>query len=143
VFTGPGGAAGLPRGTRTLLSRENFHRVYAQALDRAANPAAARLRPTARRILDALAAGGPQTLDRLVARLTYGAVRQLAPSTVAGALGELEAAGLAVANGLDDARGWAVAPPTAGPLTTWTCAVPTTCGTPSRPGWRTPPSPPG
>jgi integrase len=25
---------------------------------------------------------------------------------------------------------------------TWTCAAPMTCGTPSPPGWRTPPSPP-
>jgi integrase len=115
VFTGPGGAAGLPRGTRTLLSRDNFHRVYEQALARAANPAAARLRPTGRRVLDALVAGGPQTLDQMVARLTSGAVRPLAPRTVGVALGELEATGLAVANGPDVARYWAVAPPTPGP----------------------------
>jgi integrase len=114
LFTGPGGAAGLPRGTRTLLSRDNFHRLYEQALARCANPAAARLRPTARRVLGVLVAGGPQTLDQVVARLA-GDVRPLAPGTVGVALGELEAAGLAVADGQDAAR-WAVAPRAPGPL---------------------------
>jgi integrase len=116
VFTGPGGAGGAARGTRTLLSRDNFRRVYTQALARAANSAAARLRPTARRVLDVLAAGGPQTLDHVIARLTSRTARPLTPPMVAVALGELEATGLAVTNGPEDARWCAVTPPTPGPL---------------------------
>jgi hypothetical protein len=34
-------------------------------------------------------------------------------------------------------------PPPARTWPTWTCMAPTTCATPSRPGWRTPASPPG
>jgi integrase len=115
VFTGPGGAAGLPRGTRTLLSRDNFHRVYEQALARAGNPAAAALLTSGRRALRALQEGGPQTLDQVAARLASGG-RRLTPRTVGMALGELEAAGLAVADGRDAACCWAVAPPAPGPL---------------------------
>jgi integrase len=115
VFTGPGGAAGLPRGTRTLLSRDNFHRVYEQALVRASNPAAARLRPPARRALRALQDGGPQTLDQVTARLASSG-RPLTRRRVGVALGELQAAGLAVTEGGAAARCWAAAPPTVGPL---------------------------
>jgi integrase len=115
VFTGPGGAAGLVRGTRTLMSRDNFHRVYEQALARASNPAAAQLRPSARRALRALQDGGPQTVDQVNARLA-GSGRRLTPRRVGVALGELEAAGLAVTEGRDAACCWAVAPPTPGPL---------------------------
>jgi integrase len=79
-----------------------------------ANPAAARLRPTARRVLSALAEEGPQGLDQLVARLAGGG-RPRAPRTVGVALGELEAAGLAVANGQEATR-WAAAPRAPGPL---------------------------
>jgi hypothetical protein len=50
VFTGPGGGAGVPRGTRTVLSRNNLRRTYHDALAKLADPAAP-LRPTARRIL--------------------------------------------------------------------------------------------
>jgi integrase len=35
VFTGPGGGNGVPVGTRTMLSRYNFRRVYQQAVTRA------------------------------------------------------------------------------------------------------------
>ena len=35
VFTGPGGGNGGPRGTRTMLSRHNFRRVYQRAVNRA------------------------------------------------------------------------------------------------------------
>jgi Phage integrase family len=52
----------------------------------------------------------------VVARLTSCAARALTPPTVAVALGELEAVGLAVAHGPHAARCWVVAPPTPGPL---------------------------
>jgi integrase len=115
VFTGPGGAAGRPRGTRTLLSRDNFHRVYEQTLARASNPAAARLRPSARRLLRVLQECGPQTRDQVTTRLNGGG-RGLTPRTIGVGLGELEAAGLAEATGQDDTRCWMVAPPRPGPL---------------------------
>ena len=35
VFTGPGGGPGVARGTRTVLSRHNFRRVYQHAVQRA------------------------------------------------------------------------------------------------------------
>jgi integrase len=35
VFTGPGGGNGVPVGTRTMLSRYNFRRVYQRAVARA------------------------------------------------------------------------------------------------------------
>jgi hypothetical protein len=60
VFTGPGGGGpGVPRGTRTVLSRHNLRRTYHNALAKLADPAAP-LRPTARRILLILRDGGPQ-----------------------------------------------------------------------------------
>jgi len=53
VFTGPGGGLGpggngVPRGTRTVLSRHNFHRTYQAALAKLADPTG-ELRPTAAR----------------------------------------------------------------------------------------------
>jgi hypothetical protein len=67
VFTGPGGGGpGVPRGTRTVLSRHNLHRTYQGALAKLADPAVP-LRPTARRILLILRDGGPQRLDQLAA----------------------------------------------------------------------------
>jgi hypothetical protein len=98
VFTGPGGGGpGVPRGTRTVLSRHNLHRTYQNALAKLADPAAP-LRPTARRILLLLRDdrdGGPQRLDQLAARLTAAGRRPIRPATVAAALDELHAAGLA------------------------------------------------
>jgi Phage integrase family len=52
-------------------------------------------RPTARRILLLLRDGGPQPLDQLATRLTAAGRRPIRPATVAAALGELHAAGLA------------------------------------------------
>ena len=52
VFTGPGGGpggpghAGVPKGTRTVLSRHNLHRTYQTALAKLADPTG-ELRPTA------------------------------------------------------------------------------------------------
>jgi hypothetical protein len=41
VFTGPGGGNGIPVGTRTMLSRYNFRRVYQRAVARARHDLAA------------------------------------------------------------------------------------------------------
>ena len=42
------GDAGVPKGTRTVLSRHNFHRTYHAALAKLADPTG-KLRPTAAR----------------------------------------------------------------------------------------------
>jgi integrase len=119
VFTGPGGGGpGVPRGTRTILSRHNLHRTYHHALAKLADPAAP-LRPTARRILVILRAGRPQRLDQLAARLTAAGRRPIRPATVAAALGELHAAGLAAVDDHDQdepAGRWAAVPVAGDPL---------------------------
>src|SRR5829696_10324514 len=95
VFTGPGGGGpGVARGGRTVLSRNNLNRTYHNAVAKLADPAAP-LRPTARRILLLLRDGGPQRVDQLAARLAAAGRRPIHPATVAAALGELHAAGLA------------------------------------------------
>jgi integrase len=113
VFTGPGGGGpGVARGTRTVLSRNNLRRTYHDAVAKLADPAAP-LRPTAGRILLLLRDGGPQRLDQLAARLTAGGRRPIRPATVAAALGELHAAGLAAVDdhGQDELTGrWAALP---------------------------------
>jgi integrase len=105
VFTGPGGGPGrrggpsVPRGARTVLSRHNLRRTYQGALGRLADLAVP-LRPTARRVLKALRDGGPQRVDQLAARLaTTG--RPIQAATIAVALRELQAAGLAAVD-IDD-----------------------------------------
>ena len=119
VFTGPGGGGpGVPRGTRTVLSRHNLHRTYQGAVAKLADPAAP-LRPTARRILLLLRDGGPQRLDQLAARLTAAGRRPIRPATVAAALGELHAAGLAAVDDhdQDELTGrWAALPVAGDPL---------------------------
>jgi hypothetical protein len=60
VFGGPG----VPRGTRTVLSRHNLRRTYHHALPSWPTPLSP-LRPTARRILLILRDGGPQRVDQL------------------------------------------------------------------------------
>jgi integrase len=106
VFTGPGGGPGqrngpsVPRGTRTVLSRHNLHRTYQGALAKLADPAIP-LRPTARRVLRALRDGGPCDVDQLAAQLTTNGRRPIRPATVAVALRELQAAGLAAVD-VDD-----------------------------------------
>jgi integrase len=100
VFTGPGGGPGrrggpsAPRGSRTVLSRHNIHRTYQGALAKLADPAIP-LRPTARRVLYALRDSGPQRVDQVASRLTANSRRLIRTATVAVALRELEAAGLA------------------------------------------------
>jgi integrase len=99
VFTGPGGGPGrrggpsVPRGARTVLSRHNLHRTYQGAVAKLADLAVP-LRPTARRVLKALRDGGPQRVDQLAARLAITG-RPIQPATIAVALRELHAAGLA------------------------------------------------
>jgi hypothetical protein len=118
VFTGPGGGAGVPRGTRTLLSRHNLHRTYHHALAKLADPAAP-LRPTAQRILLLLRDGGPQQVDQLAARLTATGRRPIRPATVAAALGELHAAGLVAVDDHDQDKltgRWVATPVARDPL---------------------------
>jgi integrase len=92
VFTGPGGANGVPRGVRTVLSRDNFRRTFHAAVAKLADHAAD-LPPSCKRVLKALRAGGPQTVEQLAARLA-GHGRKLAPRTVQAALHRLQAEGL-------------------------------------------------
>jgi hypothetical protein len=60
LFTGPGGGPGqlgsprVKKGTRTVVSRNNFRRTYRGALAKLTRPATAGLRPTAARVLKAL-----------------------------------------------------------------------------------------
>jgi integrase len=124
VFTGPGGGPGradgssVPRGRRTVLSRHNLHRTYRGAVAKLADPAAP-LRPTARRVLQVLRNAGPQHVDQLAARLSASGRRPIRPATVASALGELRAAGLAAVD-VDDLDGtvgrWSAVPTTRDPL---------------------------
>jgi integrase len=109
VFVGPGGGNGVQAGTRTVLSRDNFRRIYHAALAKLADPAAIDLRPTARRVLAALRADGPATAEELTNRLG-GRGRRLKVATVQVAVRELEAAGLAIADGGEGAR-WKAQPP--------------------------------
>jgi predicted ArsR family transcriptional regulator len=98
-MAGPGrpGGPSVPRGARTVLSRHNLHRTYQGAVAKLADPAMP-LRPTARRVLRALHDGGPQRVDQLAARLSTTGRRPIRPATIAGALEELHAAGLAAAD---------------------------------------------
>jgi integrase len=97
LFTGPGGGPGhrggpgVKKGTRTVLSRHNFRRTYHGALAKLADPATARLRPTAARIVGALRDHGPLTAEQLAAQLsTQGRTATMA--TIDRALAELAAA---------------------------------------------------
>jgi integrase len=91
VFTGPGGSNGLPRGTRSAMSRHGLLRVYKHALVRVADPVAS-LPYTPRRVLAALRDGEPQTAEQLRGRLRGRTPR---PATVLAALVTLQTAGLA------------------------------------------------
>jgi integrase len=120
VFTGPGGGpgrpggAGVPKGARTVLSRHNFHRTYHAALAKLAD-LSGELRPTAARVLKALRAGGPQTIDQLTAALAdHG--RAVRPATIQIALGELVAAGLVTEAGGDADGRWLALPGARDPL---------------------------
>jgi len=120
VFTGPGGGpggaghAGVPKGTRTVLSRHNLHRTYQTALAKLADPTG-ELRPTAARVLKALRADGPQTTDQLTETLaTHG--RAIRSATMGAALAELVEADLVASAGEDSEQRWAVLPTTPDPL---------------------------
>jgi hypothetical protein len=124
VFTGPGGGPGqrggpsVPRGARTVLSRHNLNRTYQGAVPKLADPAVP-LRPTARRVLRALRDGGPQHTDQLAAQLAAAGRRPTRATTVATALGELHAAGLAAVDDhdQDEPTGrWAALPVAHDPL---------------------------
>jgi predicted ArsR family transcriptional regulator len=108
----------VPRGARTVLSRHNISRTYQSAVAKLADPAVP-LRPTARRVLQILRNVGPQRVDQLAARLSTSGLRPIRPATVAGALGELHAAGLAAVDvdGQDvTADFWSAVPAAPDPL---------------------------
>jgi integrase len=113
VFTGPGGGV-VTRGTRTVLSRHNFHRTYQGALAKLADPARGQ-RPTAARVLKVLRAAGPKTAEQLAALLA-GRGRAVRPATVQAALGELAAAGLATPDSTGQAGYWSAHSPARDPL---------------------------
>ncbi len=113
VFTGPGSGV-VARGTRTVLSRQNFRRTYHSAIAKLADPAT-ELRPTAARLLTTLRVDGSQTVDDLVAALAQQG-RAVRPATVETALAELVASGLAAADGAGPARRWAPLVPSGDPL---------------------------
>jgi integrase len=119
VFTGPGGGpgrhsgTGVKRGTRTVLSRDNFRRLYLQAVARTADPATS-LSQTDWRVLRALRAATGQTAAELTARLATGQ-RGLRPATVAAALARLAQAGHAATDGSDPHR-WSAVAAVPGPL---------------------------
>jgi integrase len=119
VFTGPGGGPGrpggpgVPRGARTVLSRDNFRRLYLRGVAKTADPAAG-LSPTGRRVLAALRAGDGQAASELAGQLAATG-RPLRPVTVGAWLARCDAAGLAVADGADPRR-WAAVSTEPGPL---------------------------
>jgi integrase len=118
VFTGPGGGGGshggpgVPKGTRTVLSRHNFRRTHHGAVAKLADPATG-LRSTAARILKVLRACGSLTSDQIATHLAEHG-RAMRPATVHRALGELHAAGLAAAP--DQAGRWKATPCRPDPL---------------------------
>ncbi|HJW36089.1 MAG TPA: tyrosine-type recombinase/integrase [Actinomycetes bacterium] len=94
----------MPKGARTVLSRHNLHRTYQAALARLADPTG-ELRPTAARVLKALRAGGPQTLDQLTTAVVSNG-RAIRPTILQVALGELMAAELVTDADGDGQQGW-------------------------------------
>jgi integrase len=110
IFTGPGGGNSVKAGARTVLSRDNFRRVYHGALAKLADPAAVGLRPTAKRGLTSLRTAGPATTEELATRLG-AAGRKLKPATVEAALHELQAVGLASLDGASKPARWQAPPP--------------------------------
>jgi hypothetical protein len=123
-----------------VLSRHNLRRTYQGALAKLADLAVP-IRPTARRVLRALREGGPQRVDQLAAQLAANG-RPIQPATIAVALQELHAAGLAAVDveGQDELAGRSSALPVQRDpcWTRSTCTAPTTSAVPTRPGWRTP-----
>jgi integrase len=120
VFTGPGGGPGrsggpgVPRGTRTVLSRDNFRRLYMRAVAKTSTPAAS-LSPVGRRVLEKLYAGEAQTATEIGEQLAADG-RRLRPATINAWLIRLEVAGLAVADGSGETRHWSAVVLGPGPL---------------------------
>jgi integrase len=120
VFTGPGGGPGhrggpgVPKGTRTVLSRHGLRRTHHAAVAKLADPASS-LPPTAARVLKVLRASGPLTPDQLAVQLAERG-RAVRPATLARALGELHVARLATADGDGRTGRWSAVPPPRDPL---------------------------
>jgi integrase len=106
---------GLPPETRTILNRDNFRRLYIEAVSRTADSAAT-LSLSGRLVLDGLRSGGAQSASELVERIVATRRRRLRLATVAARLTELHVAGLVLATGQDDAGRWFAAPVPPGPL---------------------------
>jgi PPOX class probable F420-dependent enzyme len=125
-----------PGPCRAPESRRAAHLLAAKhALLRVADPVAS-LPYTPRRVLGVLRDGGPQTAEQLRGRLRGRTPR---PPTVLVALATLHAAGLAIED--PPGRGSRASRPAEMTcLGSCGCEGRTTCGTPSRPGWRTPAS---
>jgi integrase len=101
VFAGPGGGNGVPAGTRTQLSRDNLRRAYHAAVARVADPTAT-LAYTPKRVLRALREVGPgQTSEAIRSRVPG---RPPTLGTVHNALWQLEEAGLAVRQDVDNGQ---------------------------------------
>jgi integrase len=117
VFAGRGQprTPGLPPDARTILNRDNFRRLYMEAVNRTADPAAT-LSFGTRLVLDGLRSGGPQSVDELAERILATRHCRLRLATVAARLAELHAAGLAAA-AQGETRRWSAAPVPPGPLT--------------------------
>lgn len=110
AFSGRGGSFWRPYGERTVLSRHNFRRLYQQAVAKATDPAAA-VSPAARRLLEALGAGEPQTIEQLVSWLATHRCK-LSPRTIHAALSRLESVGLAACTTLGEGQyRWTTAKP--------------------------------
>jgi hypothetical protein len=106
------GRPGRPGG-RPILNRNNFHRLYAEAVDRTGDPATG-LGLSSRLVLAALRTHGPQSAGELAEQIAR--TRRLRPATVTARLAELHAAGLVFLAGQGDARHWSAAPVPPGPL---------------------------
>jgi integrase len=106
---------GLTPEARTILNRDNFRRLYVQAVKRTADPAAT-LSLSGRLVLDALRSGGAQSAGELVEGILATRRLRLRPATVAARLTELHASKLVVAAGDGDTRRWSAAPTPPSPL---------------------------
>jgi integrase len=101
VFAGPGGGNGVPTGTRTPLTRDNFRRAYHTAIARAGDPAAT-LAYTPRRVLRALRDAGPEQSSEAIRSRLAGRRPKL--GTIHNALWQLETAGLAARHATHDGQ---------------------------------------
>ena len=148
VFTGPAAAPAARRAGVPEAPGPCCHATTSTAPTTAPWPSwptrPAALRPTAARVLRALRDGGPQTVDQLAARTRrHGRRRSGRPPSRPPWASCRRRPGRRTPTRTSSRR-WSALPDARDPC--WrrsTCTAPTTSATPSRPGWRTPASPPG